>query len=190
MTNFRDAVPPRTGLRSRGELVTGFLSSDRSPLEYVESIDGEAYAGFNLITAAGDEAAYLSNRDAGPSALEPGIYAVANAALDTPWAKVVRSKARLKQLIAAGNADEANLLAMLSDRERADAAETGSDRLPADKAQALTAPFIVLPDYGTRCSTVLLRDRDNRVRFVEERFAADGTSTGRSEFDFRIDQSA
>ena len=190
MTNYRDAVPPRPELRSRGGLVTGFLASKLSPLEYVTSIDGDHYAGFNLIAAHGDDAAYVSNREAGPAALEPGIYAVANAALDTPWTKVVRSKTRLKELVANGIPDEAGLLAMLSDREPAAAAEAEAGSLPAGKARAITAPFIVLPDYGTRCSTVLLRDRNDLVRFTEQRFAPDGTSTGRSDFEFRIDQFA
>ena len=188
VTNFRDAVPPQGGLRSRGELVTGFLSSRLSPFEYVASIDGDQYAGFNLLAMAGDEAAYVSNREPGPKALEPGIYAVANAALDTPWSKVLRSKTRLGELLASGTPDEDQLLRLLSDRERATAAEEASDHLPVDAAHAITAPFIVLPDYGTRCSTVLLRDRAGNVRFTEQRFAPDGSTTGRSDFSFRIDQ--
>ena len=183
-------MPPQAGLNSRGELVTGFLSSDLSPLKYLESIDGDRYAGFNLVAADGEELAYMSNKGNRPKVLEPGIYAVANAALDTPWSKVVRSKTRLKQLVDNGIADEPNLLAMLSDREMADAAESGSDRLPPETAIALTAPFIVLPDYGTRCSTVVLRQRNGRVRFTEHRYAPDGSATGRSDFDFGVDQPA
>jgi uncharacterized protein with NRDE domain len=51
----------------------------------------------------------------------------------------------------------------------------------------MTAPFIVQPDYGTRCSTVVLRDSDGRVRFTEKRFRADGETSGRSDFAFVID---
>ena len=96
----------------------------------------------------------------------------------------------MQELIDSGDVNEASLLGMLSDRERADEAEAGSGRLDADTAHALTSPFIVLPDYGTRCSTVLLRDRNDEVRFTEQRFAPDGTSTGLSEYRYRIDQVA
>ena len=183
-------MAPHGELRSRGELVTGFVAGDLSPYDYAASIDGGQYAGFNLLVADGDEAAYVSNRDLGPTRLEPGIYAVANAALDTPWSKVVRSKAKLAELIDSGEPDEDRLLQLLADRERAGAPEEPPGRLSGETAHAITAPFIVLPDYGTRCSTVLLRDREGRVRFTEQRFAPDGRATGRSDFSFEIDQPA
>jgi uncharacterized protein with NRDE domain len=44
----------------------------------------------------------------------------------------------------------------------------------------------VQADYGTRCSTVLLRDNKDQVRFTEMRFAADGSNTGRSDFTFEV----
>ncbi len=49
VTNFRDAQPVSPRFRSRGHLVTEFLESDQPPLQYLEAIDGPAYAGFNLI---------------------------------------------------------------------------------------------------------------------------------------------
>ena len=190
VTNFRDAQPPATGLRSRGELVTRFLQSARSPTEYVEDIDGDRYAGFNLIAIDGDEAAYVSNRGIGPITLEPGIYGVANATLDTPWTKVERSKSRLAALIDQDEIGVSRLLDLLADRDKADVSEVESGRLPFDVAHAITAPFIVQPEYGTRCSTIVLRDTDGNVRFTEQRFRPDGSDSGLSEFSFALSQSA
>lgn len=171
-------------MRSRGHLVTDFLDSDLSPTEYLDQLDGDQYAGFNLLVADGDELAYLSNRGGGLQTLSPGIYGVANATLDAPWAKVERSKAALKSLIDSGRANETNLLSMLDDREKAAVAEVESGHLSFDKAHAMTAPFIVQADYGTRCSSILLRDTAGRVRFTEMRFDAGGNITGRSDFSF------
>ncbi len=182
VTNFRDAVPPSGKLRSRGHLITDFLQSERSVSDYLSEIDADAYAGFNLLVADGTELAYLSNRDGGFRLLPPGIYGVANATLDSPWAKVERSKAGLAALIESGRANETNLLRLLGDRNKANVSEVETGRLSFEKAYALTAPFIVQADYGTRCSTVLLRDKKNQVRFTEMRFAADGSNTGRSDF--------
>ncbi len=184
VTNFRDAVPATGKLRSRGHLVTEFLYSELSPTAYLDQIDGDQYAGFNLLVANDGDLAYRSNRGAGMRSLPTGIYGVANAALDAPWAKVVRSKAAPNSLIDSGRVNETNLLSMLDDREKAAVAEVETGHLSFRKAHAMTAPFIVQPDYGTRCSSVLLRDEAGRVRFTEMRFDVDGNTTGRSDFSF------
>ena len=46
----------------------------------------------------------------------------------------------------------------------------------------LSAPFVVHPAYGTRCSTVLLLAADGAVRFAERRFDATGAALGETEF--------
>ena len=186
VTNFRDAVPTSAKLRSRGHLITDFLQSDHSPTGYLKEVDADDYAGFNLLVADGNELAYLSNRSGGLRLLPPGIYGVANATLDSPWAKVERSKAALSALIESGRSNETNVLRLLDDRNRANVSEVEPGRLGFEKAHAMTAPFIVQADYGTRCSTVLLRDSKNQLRFTEKRFAADGTSSGRSDFTFKV----
>jgi uncharacterized protein with NRDE domain len=186
VTNFRDAVPTSGKLRSRGHLITEFLQSERSSSDYLRDVDAGAYAGFNLLVADGNELAYLSNRGSGLRLLPPGIYGVANATLDSPWAKIERSKAALSALIESGRSNETNLLRLLDDRNKASVSEVEPGRLGFEKAHAMTAPFIVQADYGTRCSTVLLRDNKNQLRFTEKRFAADGTSSGRSDFAYNM----
>jgi uncharacterized protein with NRDE domain len=186
VTNFRDAQHESGDLRSRGHLITGFLSSDRPVMDYLESIDPARYAGFNLLVADRSDAAYLSNRGAPMRELQPGIYGLSNATLNEPWSKVTRSRSRLGSLIADDNVDETSLMRMLDDREKASDAEVETNGLSHETAHALTAPFIVLPEYGTRCSTVLMLDNEDRVRFVERRFDEQGRTTGESRFDFDL----
>lgn len=186
VTNFRDADQPRAGLKSRGHLVTGFLASSASPVDYVTSIDGGRYAGFNLLVGDGDTLAYRCNRDGPGRELAPGVYAVANAALDTPWPKVERSKKALRILFDKGRVNETELLRLLDDRERARASDVRTAGLPFETAHALTAPFVVTPEYGTRSSTVLIRDGACKVRFTEKRFDAAGRATGQSDFRFSV----
>lgn len=188
VTNFRDAVPPSPKLASRGSLVTDFIDASTTAVDFVRSLSGDRYGAFNLIVSDGSELAYARNRDADQRALPAGIYGIANAALDTPWPKVVRTKDALRALIDADRVNETSLFKLLSDRERAPAAEVDAGELPFDKAHALTAPFVVMPEYGTRCSTVVLFGADGSVRFAEQRFDAAGNVTGRSEFRFRITQ--
>jgi uncharacterized protein with NRDE domain len=187
VTNFRDAEPTSGRLRSRGHLITEFLGSTLSSMDYIEQIDDERYAGFNLLVSDGEDLAYLSNRGGGKRVLPPGIYGVANATLDSPWTKVERSKTVISTLIDSGRSNETNLLRMLADRNKARVSEIEAGHLPFERAHALSAPFIVQPDYGTRCSTIALRSKEGHIRLTEVRFAADGNSSGRSEFSFQAE---
>jgi uncharacterized protein with NRDE domain len=185
VTNFRDAQAPKAGHRSRGRLVTGFLEGDFTPAGYLDTIDGDRYAGFNLIVGTMDDVAYLSNREEGSRQLEPGNYGLSNALLDGPWHKVERSKKRLASMLASGAVNETSLMRLMDDRTRAPVADVEKGRHDFDTAHAITAPFIVMPGYGTRCTTVVLVDRDGNWRFTERRFDPAGRQTGESKFSFR-----
>jgi uncharacterized protein with NRDE domain len=184
VTNFRDAKPPDSSYRSRGHLVTAFLESGLTPPEYVATIDEDAYAGFNLIVGAGGEFAYLSNCEDGTRDLGPGIYGLSNALLDGPWHKVERSKAGLAALIDANQVSESALLRLMNDRDKGPVEEVERGRLDFHTAHAITAPFIILPEYGTRCTTLVLVDRNGDWRLTERRFDPAGTIAGESRFSF------
>lgn len=184
VTNYRDAVPADPSLHSRGHLVTGYLQNDLEPLAYVQTVDPDAYAGFNLLVSDGKTLAYLGNRGGRARELEPGIYGLSNATLDTPWTKVERSKRRLERLLETADTGDARLLELLGNRERGPVEEATDDRLPAQIAHAVTAPFIVQPEYGTRCSTVVRAGPGGRWNLVERRFDAAGQATGESRYAF------
>ena len=184
VTNFSDAKAPSPEFHSRGFLVTGFLDGDLSPRDYLATIDEENYAGFNLLVGDDSEVAYLSNREEGDRVLEPGVYGLSNALLDGPWHKVEGSKAKLSALIAEDRVNETSLMRLMDDRERAPVDEVKSERLNFDTAHAITAPFIVLPDYGTRCTTIVMADRGGNWQFAEQRFDPSGKVTGESRFSF------
>jgi uncharacterized protein with NRDE domain len=188
VTNHRDAHRERAGLRSRGHLITGFLDAESDAMNYIESIDGNAYAGFNLLVADGRSAGYLSNRGGGLRELQPGVYGLSNATLDEPWTKVTRTRSRLADLIEKDDVNESSLMRMLGDREKASADEVETNGLSFSMAHALTAPFIVHPEYGTRCSTVMTIDEGGRVRFLERRFRPDGRPSGESRYTFESGQ--
>ncbi|MGI9219573.1 MAG: NRDE family protein [Woeseiaceae bacterium] len=188
VTNYRDAAASRSGKQSRGHLVTEFLRGDATPVDYIDSVAGDNYTGFNLLVSDGRTLAYLSNRSKDLGELSPGIYGLSNATLDTPWEKVERSKQRLRSLIASDAVNETSLMRLLGDRDKGPVDEAKSDHLPFATAHAITAPFIVLPEYGTRCSTVLIADKSGRWQFAERRFSPDGSKSGESRYSFsRVD---
>ena len=182
VTNFQDGTPASGPFESRGRLVADFLSGNVSAIDYLASIRGDAFAGFNLVLSDGRSLAYLSNREAGPRVLAPGIYGLSNATLDTPWEKVERSKAHLANLIDSAKVSDSSLLDLLADRKKGPIEEVRNRQLPRDIAHAITAPFIITPDYGTRCSTVVRNDRADQWHFLERRFNAAGDATGDSRF--------
>ncbi len=186
VTNFRDAAPQQAAKRSRGHLVSGFLQSGLAPVDYLGSIAPDDFAGFNLLVADGESLAYLSNRGGGLQELSAGIYGLSNATLDTPWEKVERSKGRLEQLLDEDRIDDTQLMQLLADRNKGPADEVRSERLPFATAHAITAPFIVTNEYGTRCSTAVRADGQGHWHFLERRFDPQGGDAGESQFSFRM----
>ena len=80
------------------------------------------YNGFNLVTAdvSKGDWHWFSNRATGqgPVPLQAGLHGLSNAALDTPWPKVVRAKAQFASLLCQGAPDGA-YFDMLADTTRA-----------------------------------------------------------------------
>lgn len=188
VTNYRDhQEAPRRGLRSRGELVSQFVSGRASAMRFNASIDGQQYAGFNLLSADNDGLSYVSNRGDAVTALDCGVYGISNASLDTPWHKLLRTRTALTELIADQKINESELFRIMSDRLPAPVAEIESDHLPFAKARAFTAPFILSGDYGTRCTTILLWDNNGKVTLSEKRFDSAGIASGESRFSFSVD---
>lgn len=154
VTNYRGAREPRA-IESRGALVSRFLPGVEKAGPYVESLKKDLYSGFNLLACDGEELWWTSNRDGAPRMLEPGVYGLANALLDSP--DVEPAKRALAEAI-----------------EPAPAVETLFGVLAKHR--------IVNPEYGTRCSTVLLKGE--RTRYAERVLARDGSEGETRHYEF------
>jgi uncharacterized protein with NRDE domain len=188
VTNFRELERAAADAPSRGNLVPGFLAAgSASPLDYLQRVGERAslYAGYNLLLGGADALYYQSNRDGqSPRLLERGVYGLSNHWLDSPWPKLRRSRERLQELLAVERVEPETLFALLADRTPADLDETPDTGLPPDWERALSSPFVVHDRYGTRCSTVLLVEHDNRTAIFERRFDAAGALTGATRYAF------
>lgn len=187
VTNYRDLQAPIEGAPSRGQLVPRFLTGATSPKEFLDDLRGAAprYSGFNLLVGGERALYYFSNRgDSAPQALSPGIYGLSNHALDTPWPKLARTRARFETALREPDVSAETLFELLANREPAADADLPSTGLPLDWERVVSAPFIVHERYGTRCSTVLLVERTGRTVLQERRFDASGVQTGSSRFEF------
>jgi uncharacterized protein with NRDE domain len=192
VTNYRELQPPRAGAPSRGDLIPAYLAAHRgdspvSPAQFLTGLEARAgdYSGFNLLLADADSLWYGTNRTT-PFArsLPPAVYGLANESLDTPWPKLERVRAGFERRLRQGAAPSAaELFGLLADRTPAqESAGTHTGALPRDWARALSAPFVLHPEYGTRCSTVLLLEDTGRLYLAERRFDPAGEVSGESEF--------
>ena len=192
VTNFREGVPRDPRAPSRGMLVTQMLESDAAPLAAGAALlpDAGRYHGFNLLAGAGSDAVFASNRSSGALSLGAGIHGLSNHLLDTPWPKLLRSKARLATWLADDDPTVDNAFALLADREPAPDVALPTTGVSPRWERLLSSPFIVDPEYGTRSSTLLLIDIFGDAHFVERSFDAAGRAVGEAAFAFRVGAAA
>jgi uncharacterized protein with NRDE domain len=188
VTNFRDPRRNNPAAPTRGTLVPALLADPAPPAESLARVIDVAADrnGFNLVSGLGAEAHWGSNRAGPPRALPPAIYGLSNAALDTPWPKLTRTKITFAAWCARGDDNFAAVFALLSDRTRAPDELLPSTGIPREREQLLSAPFIVDDSYGTRCSTVFTVDRRGQAHFVERTFDRKGDPIGDVEHRFAI----
>lgn len=173
LTNFRSPFEQRSDAPSRGKLVVDYLAGKMSPEEYVEQAAeiGHRFNGFNLLIGSKDKMIWFSNagkedpRNGKP--LAPGIYGLSNGLLDSPWPKVVRTKAQFGSLLCQGAPEDA-YFEMLSDTSRASDCRLPQTGVSLEWERVLSAACIESPNYGTRTST-LVRIVEGKSALLHER---------------------
>ena len=169
VTNYRDLKNLKQTAPSRGALVSDFLLTDMHANDYLQSIEPKAaaYNGFNLLVGNVDDLYYLSNYKQGVERLNKGIHGLSNALLNTPWPKVEKGKAHFASLINKPEVDPDVLFAMLYNEDRAPDNLLPDTGVGIERERMLSSMFIKSPNYGTRCSTVMLVRHDNHVQYHE-----------------------
>ena len=170
--NFRDGVQASANERSRGELVTHFLTSALSPMDFARQIDLRNYAGFNLIIGDTAQAVIVNNRGHAPTPLFAGLHVISNGQPEDSWFKTERLRARLRQevlpLIAEDSAPaywQAAAFNVLSDNTKAPAHQLPDTGMSTELEQTLSSVYIepvsfgnndtIKPTYGTRTQSIL-----------------------------------
>ncbi|MDO6461265.1 NRDE family protein [Granulosicoccaceae sp. 1_MG-2023] len=178
VTNYRDGRQSQEGKSSRGHVPLAFLQSGAEPQAFIADLAPRAGAigGLNLLCGDSSGLGWFSNVGDQRQMLEPGVYGLSNAWLDTPWPKTRKATERLRLAMEAAILEPRSLMGVVHDqRPAADKAlpDTGISR---EWEQALSAQFIRLDEYGTRATTVILQDYDGTTQFVEQSFDAQGVA--------------
>lgn len=180
--NFREGVQAAPDQRSRGDLVTDYLASSLSPMQFARQIDLQAYAGFNLIIGDTQQAVLVNNRGYPPTPLFAGLHVLSNGQPDSDWFKCERLRGRVRQevlpLIAEASSPEywlSSAYEVLSDTLKAPEDQLPETGVPKAIEQVLSSVFIesgkvapldqqndessvppiALLNYGTRTQSIL-----------------------------------
>jgi uncharacterized protein with NRDE domain len=188
LTNYRDPKNIDPKAPSRGQLVSDFLLFDGATEMYMNNLaaTGKKYNGYNFIGGTIDELWYYSNYGAEPRQLGAGFYGLSNHLLDTPWPKVVKGKARLNEYLHERDPDPDFFFTALRDEHTAPDESLPDTGLPRDRERALSSMFIKTNGYGSRCSTVILVDRDNTVSFTERVYNTETFDYSTNQFAFKV----
>jgi len=173
LTNYRNPSNDKPYTRTRGEIITGFLTGAQSPEAYIHQIRviGDQYNGFNLIAGDVGRLWWFSNVGSAGSKLDSGIYGICNHLLDTPWPKLEKAKRRFHDIVTGSREIEPeDFFHMLEDTEF-----PPDDRLPdtgvgLDWERLLSPIFVHSEVYGTRSSSLIFYHKSGLMTFIERTF--------------------
>jgi uncharacterized protein with NRDE domain len=193
VTNIRAPSEKNPEMRTRGELTAKFLTHANSTQDFIAQNEKSflQYNGFNLLLgdiSLGEKShlSWLSNRllvggkirhrkVMNPVPVNPGVYGLSNAMLDTPWPKVRSGVASFAQALAMDTGKlnhPEHYFRLLKNDNR-----PGDDELPStgvniEWERALSPIFIKTENYGTRSSSLLRIRKDGTFQMIERTYDA------------------
>ena len=189
VTNVREPGRPEPeNARSRGDIPTGFLAVDNTPMAFAQGLAGDRYRGFNtlLFDVRSEQAPICAGNRHTPFPMAVGVHGISNGAADAPWPKVLRGKSALAQLVSAlaEDAPPSALLVpamdLLQDRIQPPDTSLPDTGVGLALERALSPIFVQTPshifgsdrggDYGTRASTLVVADNTGTVHFWEQSY--------------------
>jgi uncharacterized protein with NRDE domain len=180
LTNYYGPNEYVRGKLSRGWLISGFLNRNLTSYEYLQLLrnTGDRYNGFSLVFGDDMGLSYYSNRGEPLARISRGVHGLSNHLLDTPWPKVSAAKAGLRRILGDDVIDPEKIFKLLSDPTRYPEHLLPDTGVDMERERALSPVFVSLSEFGTRCSTVILVDRENRMTFIERSFDSRQRTTG------------
>jgi len=188
LTNYRSKADMEANvgdqsLNSRGHLLVNYLQANIKPSGYIDQVlnGSMKYSPFNLVVGnyssdSGFSFSYGSNAAQcvdNAYELQPGVHGLCNAEINCAWTKVQEGKKMFSQIIAASKSKDVlieNLFKLMRDDTQYYPNHGGSATdLDEDRAPPLSAIFVHCPKfpYGTRATTIVLVDDNNKVTFIE-----------------------
>ncbi|NLF45012.1 MAG: NRDE family protein [Syntrophomonadaceae bacterium] len=172
LTNYRDPKNTKPSAPSRGHLVLDYLENQVPAAAYLNNLPagGKAYNGFNLLVGNIDEFYYYSNREEKIRTINTGVHALSNSLLDTPWPKAARGTRELANILAREEIITEDLFVLMKNQDVPADHDLPDTGVGLEMERWLAPAFIISAEYGTRTTSLLLVDRDNKVQFWERSY--------------------
>jgi len=184
ITNLR-TQETQDGVRSRGELVLKALANHALPTITSQWLQANHanYNPFNLIFEHDNILHCFNSHSTKTKTLTAGFHAVCNGDMDDVWPKMANGQQALQVYIT--QADTINVEEL--QRFMLDTSQPEDGLLPNTGVELewerhLSSIFIQHPQYGTRSTTIILKDTSGQIDFYETRFDGKGRNLGRQHF--------
>ena len=181
VTNYRE--DPTVRESSRGDLVKNFLENQILAEDYLQTLNKQDYAGFNLLLRDSSGVHYLSNRGGDGTQINNGVNALGNRILNSPTNKVKNVSDSFKELLHC-NFTKEDLFKFMR-KEEGDLTKVGMDEFIQTEDQELPFRFIKSEFYGTRCTTVYLINKNGSHHVLEQEYKKEGELGEIRSFEFR-----
>ena len=189
VTNYREPHCPKAE-RSRGELVSQFLSGTLSAPDYLTMVQERSrrYAGFNLLLLDKNQLYYYSNRTEQQQhkLLKPGTYGLCNHLLDTPWPKLLNTRNHFSQLLEESELPHQPLIQVMRDENKAPDHRLPDTGVGIERERHLSSPFIAGNQYGTRNTSLLVFHQNSRLEWFEQHYLPEGKPGAQQSFKLEI----
>ena len=171
LTNFRDPQL-KPGYLSRGDIVRNFLIGHQGPKDFIEELKNnrDSYGGYNIVIGDRHQLFHYNNILDEMNEVSPGTHSLSNHTLNTPWPKVEKGKQRLAEHLLLDDIEVGTLFDLLTDESIAQDSELPDTGVGIELERSLSPLFIKMPNYGTRSSTVLLMDENQKITFAERTY--------------------
>jgi uncharacterized protein with NRDE domain len=188
VTNYRDLKNLKEQAPSRGQLVSEYLLNGNKPDTYLNQVhqNAQAYNGFNLIVGTPDELYYYSNYKDTVENISQGLHGLSNHLLNTPWPKVERGLTDMDKVLRDKHINTSQIFEVLRNEEIAPDENLPDTGIGIDRERVLSSMFIKSPNYGTRCSTVVLVNLQNEVSYTERVYNLETFDYTTRTFQFRF----
>lgn len=190
LTNIRAPGKEVPDAITRGELVINFLTgSSKQQKKYAQTLadSKDQYNGYNLLFGNLEQLYVYNNFEDSFVTLEPGVYGLSNASLNSPWPKISTGRDALAKYCQHADVLETeHLFELLRNDKPAQDDVLPKTGVSIEWERRLSSIFIQSPEYGTRSSTLLLVDNKQHVVWEERTFNANAEQTSVQHFEFDI----
>lgn len=185
LTNVRGSQYLKPAAPTRGELVTRYLDYQAGDDSFGQQLQRQAdrYAGFNLLYGTPNQLFAFNNVKNKIEPLNQGFHGLSNAAINDCWPKVQRGVSQLEAYLDNNESPlPGELVALMRNVEPAPDHLLPDTGVGIELERFLSPIFIIGDDYGTRCSSILMVDRQRRLTFVEYSYDRNGEISDSVEF--------